>query len=177
MSGDSVVCKQFIVLVKSLMSNIYKKKYFILIYNVWCINMSMPNSTWHLIGSIIMLITINYKFHYWNINNILLQKREKSSMYRHPTMHQLPQSNIYLTRTNTLRIGTCDTEVKYCTSEVQEGMNSWCVALMRKTHEICRKSLSVLLLRITVWSHVALLIEGRKNAETNCIAANSELQL
>lgn len=65
-------------------------------------------------------------------------------------MHQLPQSTIYLTRTNTLRISTCEIEGKYCTLEVQDGLNIWCVALMLKTHEICRKSLSVLLLRINL---------------------------
>jgi len=48
---------------------------------------------------------------------------------------------------------------------------------MLKTHEICRKSLSVLPLRINLLSHVGLLIEGRKNADTNCIAVNSDLEL
>jgi len=39
-----------------------------------------------------------------------------------PTMHQ-PQSTIYQTRTNTLRISTCEIEGKYCSLEVQDGLN------------------------------------------------------
>lgn len=83
----------------------------------------------HLVGNIFIVIKhtrsntyINIIFNYWN----------KSPSTSFPNQTFISPEQIL-----------CDIEVKYCTLGVQEGLNSWCVALMRKTHEICRKSFSL----------------------------------